>query len=132
MEAEAFVRELNAAWRERRWDDLAQCFDEQVVMLLPFGDETLEGREAMLASYREFVDTAQHIELYIDHMDVRDFGSSAIVHMSFRIEYAIDGEHESTDGLEVYALHADPGRAPRVIWRTQRLHGEPPVITLES
>ncbi len=132
MEAEACIRALNDAWLHRRWDDLAACYDEQVVMLMPFGDETLEGREAMLASYREFLDAATDITLTINSIDTQDYGNTAVCHMSFEVSFAMGGEHETSEGLEVYVLHADPGKPPRVVWRTQRVHSEGPVIALES
>ncbi|MEO0425060.1 MAG: nuclear transport factor 2 family protein [Pseudomonadota bacterium] len=132
MEAESTIRALNDAWLQRRWDDLAAYFDEQVVMLMPFGDEKLEGREAMMASYREFVDAATDIQLTINSIDTQDYGPTAVCHMSFEVDFTLDGEREKSEGLEVYVLHADPGQPPRVVWRTQRVHSEAPVIALEA
>lgn len=132
MEVEDRVRALNDAWQRARFDELGECFADDVVMLLPFGDDVIRGRDAMLASYREFVDTATDIALHIRGMDVFDHGDVAVCHMTFDIAYVIDGAREQTEGLEVYVLREEADGVLRVIWRTQRLHGETPVITLEE
>lgn len=132
MEVESRIRTLNDAWRYGRYDELADCFDEDVVMLMPFGDEFIRGRGAMLDSYRDFVDAASDIHLDITGLEVFDHGRSAVCHMTFEIAYAIDGAREQTEGLEVYVVTEGVDGVARVVWRTQRLHGETPVITLEE
>ena len=47
---------INAAWRERRYDDLRQMFAEDMVFTLPGFSGLLQGREAIVASYREFIE----------------------------------------------------------------------------
>ena len=46
---------LNAAWRERRFADLATCFDDAVVMRGPGLIELVRGRDALVKSYADFM-----------------------------------------------------------------------------
>ncbi len=52
----AATARINAAWRERRYDDLGQMFAEDMVFTLPGFSGLLQGRDAIVASYREFIE----------------------------------------------------------------------------
>lgn len=132
MDAESCVRLLNDAWQRGDWDAVRGCLHPDVIMLLPDGDEILRGHEAMVDSYREFFDTATLHGLTIEELTVFDFGATAVCHMRFLIEYAIDGEREEAEGLEVYTLAADEDGRARIVWRTQQLFGDVPLVTLEE
>jgi ketosteroid isomerase-like protein len=131
-DAEVLVRRLNDAWQQGDWETVTACLHPDVAMLLPDGHETLRGREAMLGSYREFVEVATLHGLQIEDIEVFAFGTTAICHMQFTIDYAIDDEREQASGVEVYAIAPDPQGQSCVIWRTQQLSGEVPVISLEE
>ena len=47
---------ISAAWRYRRYDDLGPMCVEDMVFTLPGFSGRLEGPEAIVASYREFME----------------------------------------------------------------------------
>jgi ketosteroid isomerase-like protein len=51
---EQLIGEFNRAWTDGRLDDLSVFFDERVVAIAPNGGR-LEGREAMVESFRQFL-----------------------------------------------------------------------------
>src|SRR5215211_7426132 len=57
-ELRALLRKISAAWQNRRYEELAGLFDENIVMVLPAFSGRIEGREAVVDSYREFMETA--------------------------------------------------------------------------
>ncbi len=130
MDAEGCIRKLNEAWQRGRFDELAECFDRDVVMLLPDGDQTLRGRDAMVASYREFLDVARLNAMSITGLTVFDYRATAVCHMHFDIDYSINGARERASGMEVYVVR-EGSAGPVVVWRTQRLFGETPSVTVE-
>ena len=131
MDVERCVRTLNEAWPRGDWDTVSACFHPDVVMLLPDSDELLRGRDDMLASYREFFDIATLHSLAIGEIEVFGHANAAVCHMHFTIDYAIEGEREQADGLEVYVLAKGQDGEARIVWRTQQLTGESPVVSVE-
>ena len=47
---------LSTAWRERRYENLAQFFAEDMVFTFPGFGGRIQGASAIVASYREFMD----------------------------------------------------------------------------
>jgi ketosteroid isomerase-like protein len=131
MDAEGCIRRLNEAWPRGDWDVVGGCFHPDVVMLLPDSDDVMQGRDAMLDSYREFFDIATLNALTIEEIIVYDYGATVVCHMRFTIDYTIDDEREDASGIEVYTLAADDDGQAQVVWRTQLLFGDSPVVTVE-
>lgn len=51
----AVLARLSAAWQGRRYDDLSSFFDPDVVLALPGGAGRVQGRDANVESYRDFI-----------------------------------------------------------------------------
>jgi ketosteroid isomerase-like protein len=81
MRAPPFARRLpgiNAAWRERRYDDLCQMFAEDMVFTLPGFSGLLQGREAVVASYREFIERVTLTSYREEQLVVHVWGDTAV------------------------------------------------------
>ncbi|NIR59849.1 MAG: nuclear transport factor 2 family protein, partial [Gammaproteobacteria bacterium] len=63
----ALVKELDRCWTERRFDDLRRCLAEDAVFVAPDGRARVEGREAAIEGYREFMARAR-----VDRFEARD------------------------------------------------------------
>ena len=115
---EQFVRELNKAWQEGRYEELREFYHEDVVLLAPARDELIEGVEKVIQSYRDF--GAQATLRLFDITDIRvyDYGSISMCHMRFAIDYELDSVRMREEGLEVYAIDTS-GDRPGIVWRTQ-------------
>ena len=78
---------INAAWRERRYDDLCQMFAEDMVFTLPGFSGLLQGREAIVASYREFIERVTLTSYREDHLVVHVWGDRGESDTQYPIPY---------------------------------------------
>ena len=115
---EQFVRDLNRAWRDRRFEDLCEYFHHDVVLLPPGTDEPIVGIEPMIQSYRQFDSVATVHAFEIHDLTAYEFGALAICHLRFEVDYEMESGRFHEKGLEVYAIESS-GTGPRVVWRTQ-------------
>jgi hypothetical protein len=117
-DVKAFVREMNLAWVEGRFEDLGKYFDEQVVMLMPGSTHTLRGVEPMVASYREFCSMARVHRFELLDVALFPFGGLVMCHAHFSVDYEIPSGRFEEEGMEIYAIAAS-GPSPTILWRTQ-------------
>ena len=115
---EQFVRDLNQAWRDQRYEDLYDYFHDDVVMLPPGASEPVVGIEPMIQSYRQFGAVGTMHAFTIASVAVYRYGATAMCHMQFEVDYEIAAERCREAGLEVYAIDVS-GNRPRVVWRAQ-------------
>lgn len=116
---------LSAAWQNRHYEELAISLDERVVMSLPGFGGRVEGREALIESYREFMDrvTLTHYEEEPPAIDV--FGNTAIASVRWKMDWITGGADNSAAGHDLFVLHGareSAGRNDwRIVWRTMML-----------
>lgn len=115
---EQFLRDLNQAWLDQRYDELSDFFAEGIVMLPPGTSEPIVGVESLLESYRQFTAAATIHDFRIDEISLYEYQSMAMAHVKFDIEYEIDGSRHREAGLDICAINT-AGEKPRVVWRTQ-------------
>ena len=111
------VRETNRAWTAGANHELANLFEPEAVLVKP-GEARVQGRDAIVRSYEEFVHQArtQSFEELEHSVDV--FGDFAMVAYRFSIRYSMADEQHDETGNEVLALRRRDG-VWRVLWRTQ-------------
>jgi uncharacterized protein (TIGR02246 family) len=114
------VRRSNRAWMAGAAHEVANLFDEKAVVVAPGLQGRVEGRDAVVRSYEEYVHRARtHSFEELEHsIDV--FGDLAVVAYRFALRYTLngeDGEHDET-GQEVLVLRHSAG-GWKVLWRTQ-------------
>lgn len=124
------MAKLSAAWRERRYNDLAQFLATDMVFALPGFGGRLEGSAAVVASYKEFMDrvTLTKYEESLPAVDV--WGDSAVATFSWEMHWLAGGVPNHECGHDVFVLRRANASAPwRAVWRTMVLE---PSSTEES
>ncbi len=76
-----FVRDLNTAWADHRYEDLCEYFHDDVVMLPPGAGEPIVGIEPMVQSYRRFVSMGTIHSFNITNLTVYEYGTFSMCHM---------------------------------------------------
>lgn len=115
---EAFIRNLNNAWLNHRFDDLYKYFHDSVVMLLPGTSNSITGAEKMVGSYRQFMEVSTIHSFHIKDISTFKFDSIALCHLQFEIDYEINGQRSLEEGTEVYVIGKFDSML-KVVWRTQ-------------
>jgi uncharacterized protein (TIGR02246 family) len=114
------VRRGNRAWTAGAAHEVANLFDESAVVVAPGLQGRVQGRDAIVRSYADYVHHARtHSFEELEH-SVDVFGDLAVVTYRFAIRYTLNGEdaeHDET-GQEVLVLRRGPS-GWKAIWRTQ-------------
>jgi hypothetical protein len=95
---------LNVAWAAGRLDDVERLLHPRAVIVGADLSRLAEGREACVASYRNFL-AAVTVVAFAEH-DIRaeEYDGTAVVSYSYRIKYESGGEQYDDDGREVLVL----------------------------
>ena len=121
-DASAAVRvataQINAAWRERRYDDLCQMFAEDMVFTLPGFSGLLQGREAIVASYREFIERVTLTSYREEPLVGNVWGDTALASYRRDMAWFSGGVPNHETGQDVFAFRLHTTRAWLAIWRT--------------
>jgi len=116
---------LSAAWRERRYDDLADFLAEDMVFALPGFSGRLEGASAVVASYREFMERATLTAYEESPLAVDVWGETAVASFRWEMAWLAGGVPNRETGHDVFVLRRTAPEAPwRAVWRTMTF--EPP------
>jgi ketosteroid isomerase-like protein len=118
-----FLIHLNACWQTGDLQALEGFYHPEVVLLPPDLGPPIRGREAVVASYLEFLQAAT-----LDHFEVLDLDvfpfpagpelATYVAHLTFAVTYTLDGETYVEKGLEAYTLSEEAGRL-KILWRHQ-------------
>jgi uncharacterized protein (TIGR02246 family) len=115
-EAWEVVRRINAAWLDGHPERLPDLFHDRVVVVGPDGTRYGEGREAVVESYRDFIQKATIGEFRESDGKVDLYDAVAVVSYRFDIEYTIEGRSSRENGREVMVLEKRDGRW-LAVWR---------------
>jgi len=108
---------LNAAWTQRRFADLEPLLHPDAVFVHPGWERRSNGREACIASYREFMEKAALSEFTTADFVVDTWGPTAVASYRFSIAWEEAGKPDRAEGQEVFALtRAREGWL--ILWRT--------------
>ncbi len=114
------IRRSNRAWVAGAVHEVANLFAEDAVVVAPGVQGRVQGRDAILRSYEDYVHHARtHAFEELEHaVDVS--GDTAVVTYRFSIRYSMSSENAEREemGQEVLVLRRGPG-GWKVIWRTQ-------------
>src|SRR5689334_14846938 len=89
-DAEDLLRRINAAWLEGRPRDLAPLFHPHVVMRTPGSTGRVEGREAMVDGFVQFVEGAKLHAFEPGEPQVDVIGDTAVASLGFTMVYEIE------------------------------------------
>ncbi|MGH7482787.1 MAG: YybH family protein [Longimicrobiales bacterium] len=111
------VRRLNAAWVAGRFEELGECFHQDVVIVAPDFVHRVMGREACVQSYRDFVSQAVVHDVELREVQVDVFGGVAVAACPYTMEYELGGKRWRGDGRDLLVL-AQEASGWLVVWRT--------------
>ena len=110
------VTKINDAWLTGRVDELNECFDENIVMVPSGFEGRAEGRDACVASFKEFIQQARVQEYTQSEPEIDVWGSAAVATFSWEIEYEMNATSFQESGRDVYVLaRAEVGW--KAVWR---------------
>jgi uncharacterized protein (TIGR02246 family) len=115
-EAWEVVRRINAAWLEGHPEQLPELFHDRVVVVGPDGTRYGEGKDAVVESYRQFIQQATIGDFRESDGKVDLHDTVAVVSYRFDIEYTIEGKTSREHGREVMVLEKHDGRW-LAVWR---------------
>src|SRR5450631_4149684 len=78
QEVRQALEDLNQAWRNKRFDLLEQCFDDDVVMRGPELKELGRGRSLVVQSYRDFMQKSDVIDYTESNHFVHEWSNTAV------------------------------------------------------
>jgi hypothetical protein len=117
----AVLARISAAWQERRYDELAGCFDERIVLAAPGFIARLEGRDAVVHSYREFMERVS-ISQYKESIPTVDvWGDTAVATFHWEMAWDAAGTPNHDAGHDVFVLRHVGQNDWRAVWRTMTL-----------
>jgi ketosteroid isomerase-like protein len=121
MEAVRQIRDIvaaiNSAWTSGRYEEIGQYVSDQVVMAPPGLNGRVMGREAYVASFRQFAEVARTriFDPGVPRVDV--MGGTAVATCPFSIRYEMEGQTYQEKGFDILVF-AFAGGAWKVVWRT--------------
>lgn len=126
-EVRVTLRRISAAWQDRRYQELATLFDEQIVMVLPGLSARIEGRAAVVESYMEFMEHSAVGEYFEDEPTIDIWGDTAIASYHWEMTWVSGGISKGAAGYDVFTFsrRTDGDHAWRAVWRTMALDIRP-------
>jgi ketosteroid isomerase-like protein len=113
----SIVTAINSAWPAGRFDELRGYFHPDVVLAQPGFAKRSVGREALIASYRDFVNSATIHSFTPGEVQIDDSGDSAVTTMPWSMDYTIEGQRYQESGWDLLVFGKREGRWV-VVWRT--------------
>lgn len=111
------VRAVNDCWLNGWYEQLDQYFDDRVVLARPGFSGCIQGRDALLASYREFGERA-HVRRFEPGTPVVHVrGDTAVSTAPFAICYECDGRTVEETGTDLLVFSRADGHWA-IVWRT--------------
>jgi hypothetical protein len=111
------MRLINNAWLSSRVDDMEASLHPDIVMALPGVAGRVQGRDALLAGFRDFCNNAKVHEFHDGEMHIDVAGRTAVVTIQYEMIYERSGARYRATGrdLWVFERHGDSCLA---VWRT--------------
>jgi len=116
-EIREIVKKVNAAWQRGRPEELSAYFHEDMVMAPPGLSGRAKGREACVASYREFIQMAKVKEYKETEPEIDIWGNTAAATYGWEMVYELKGETYHESGWDVFVFAHD-GAKWQAVWRT--------------
>lgn len=115
--AAAMIRSINQAWLDGRVDGIAPHIHPDIIMVFPGFAGRVEGREALLAGFRDFCENATVHEFREHDHGIDVAGDTAVVSFRYEMVYERSGERYRSSGRDLWVVQLDAGEW-RAVWRT--------------
>ena len=112
----AVWRRINDAWTDGAPEQMAEDLDEAVVMVQPGFADRIEGRDAAIGSFRDFVESSTLHEYAESGLRVHVSGATAVVTCGWEIDWSSADRRQRERGHDVYVFGRERGRW-RAVWR---------------
>ncbi len=113
----AVMRQINQAWLAGRVDDLAPFVHPEIVMVLPGFSGRVQGRETLLAGFREFCQNSQIHEFNELGQQVDVVGETAVVSFRYEMVYEQNAKRSRAAGRDLWVFEQEDS-AWLAVWRT--------------
>ncbi|CAN5139148.1 hypothetical protein BH18CHL2_BH18CHL2_06910 [soil metagenome] len=113
--ARAFQR-INDAWTGGEPEEMAEVLDEHIVIVQPDFADRVEGRDATIASFRDFMASALVHEYVEADLVIELRGATAVVTCGWEIDWQSGEGRQRDRGHDVYVFARERGKW-RAVWR---------------
>lgn len=112
MESEIieFIGNLNKCWTEGNPADLKDFFHENMVAVVPTQRECLEGREACVAGWTAFANSAKIKEWKEYDHKIQNYGNVAVATYYYDIRFEMGGQELNLSGRDMFTLIKENGK----------------------
>ncbi|HUK91539.1 MAG TPA: nuclear transport factor 2 family protein [Blastocatellia bacterium] len=111
------IKKINEAWLTGDLPLLESALHPEVVMVLPDFAGRMQGREQLVAGFRDFVDNAVVHKFHDHDAQVDVVGNTAVVSFQFEMVYERDGARYRSTGRDLWVLQKEDA-AWVAVWRT--------------
>jgi ketosteroid isomerase-like protein len=119
------VAAVNEAWVAGQYDAMMPHVADHVIMAPPGDDSRVLGREAYVASFRQFAELARVKKFVPATPRVDVIGNTAVAVCPFQIVYEMEGETYHEKGLDLLVFARPLGKW-KIVWRTVTSEPQPP------
>jgi ketosteroid isomerase-like protein len=116
------ITRIDEAWREKRFDGLADCFHPDAVITGPGFVELAKGREACVESYREFAANAEILTFGESGHQLRVWDTTAVYTFGWKMSFDRGQGPVAEKGTDQMVFERSAGEW-RMVWRN--VHFEP-------
>jgi hypothetical protein len=109
-EIHALLKNLSSAWLERRYEEIAPFFRDDVVFALPGFSESIRGGTAITGSYVEFMNRSKILEYSEEVLNVDSWGQTAVATTRWHMIWESEGIRYNEKGNDAYCLIHDRER----------------------
>jgi len=116
-EVRALLGRISGAWQQGHWQELGEYFHENMVIRGPELQEMgSKGRDASVASYREFMSQAAVHELKESDPKIDVWGNTAVASYGWEIKYEMGGLTHHEFGRDLFVFSRESGKW-LAVWR---------------
>jgi hypothetical protein len=110
------LERINAAWRTARCDELGEYFHADMIIVGPGYQELGRGREACVASCRDFMRSAEVRAFRESKLTVREWSTTAIATYEWEMEFLQTGALHREMGTDLFVFERQ-GEEWLAVWR---------------
>jgi hypothetical protein len=110
------VRAINDAWITGHPERMRDALDSEVVFVQPGFADRSAGRDAAIASYREFVTQAKLHHYAESELTIELAGHTAVASYRWQIAYAMGGKEYDETGRDLFVFDRF-GTRWKLVWR---------------
>ena len=111
------IERINENWLAARYEEIGRNIDPDAVVAPPGSPARIAGRDAYVASYREYDGMARTHEFRMETSQIDLIGDVAVAITPFFVDYEIAAGRYRESGREILVFRRNAGEW-RVVWRT--------------